>query len=322
MKITPLAADSLGARSMATLVETPDVTILLDPSVRLGPYRYDLPPHPTERSRQKELWQVIRDAAKKADVLTVSHYHYDHHNPAAPSIFRGKLAFLKDGKFHINRSQRERSSAFVRKLKSYPKAIQVADGNQMDFGGTELLFSPAVPHGYNDELGYVVMTRIAQGHEVFVHTSDVIGPPLKEQLSFLIDAQPTVLYVDGPMTHMPEHYPQEHTKRSLAHLVRILRTTDVRTLILDHHILRDREWRSRMASVFEAGKEHDVAVLTAAEFAGKPVDQLEANRDKLYGIEPSPGSVTLGGSGRQAAPARDSTPLGSSRAPVGTADRS
>src|SRR5438093_125782 len=176
MKITPLAADSLGARSMATLVETPDVTILLDPSVRLGPYRYDLPPHPTERSRQKDLWQVIRGAAKKADVLTVSHYHYDHHNPAAPSIFRGKLAFLKDGKFHINRSQRERSSAFVRKLKSYPKKIQAADGNQMDFGETELLFSPAVPHGYNDELGYVVMTRIAQGHEVFVHTSDGTEP--------------------------------------------------------------------------------------------------------------------------------------------------
>src|SRR3989454_2233374 len=210
MKITPLAADSLGARSMATLVETPDITILLDPSVRLGPYRYDLPPHPTERSRQKELWQVIREASKKANVLTVSHYHFDHHNPEAPSIFRGKLAFLKDGKFHINRSQRERSSAFVRKLKSYPKAIQVADGNQMDFGGTELLFSPAVPHGYNDELGYVVMTRIAQGHEVFVHTSDVLGPPLKEHLSFLIDAQPTVLYVDGPMTHLPENYPEVH----------------------------------------------------------------------------------------------------------------
>ena len=48
VKITPLAADSLGARSMATLVETPDVTVLLDPSVRLGPYRYDLPPHPSE----------------------------------------------------------------------------------------------------------------------------------------------------------------------------------------------------------------------------------------------------------------------------------
>src|SRR5205823_57449 len=216
-------------------VETPDVTVLIDPSVRLGPYRYDLRPHQTEKDRQKELWQRIRSAAKSANVLTVSHYHYDHHNPDAPSIFRGKLAFLKDGKFHINRSQRERAGAFVRALKKYPKEIQVADGNQMDFGGTELLFSPALPHGYNDELGYVVMTRIAQGNEVFVHTADVLGPPLKEHLSFLIDAQPTVLYVDGPMTHMPDHYPAEHTKRSLSHLLRILRTTNVRTLILDHH---------------------------------------------------------------------------------------
>src|SRR2546428_4531434 len=158
----------------------------------------------------------------------------------------------------------------------------------MDFGGTVLLFSPAVPHGYNDELGYVVMTRIAQGREVFVHTSDVIGPPLKEQLSFLIDAQPTVLYVDGPMTHMPEHYPQEHTKRSLTHLVRIIRTTDVRTLILDHHILRDREWRSRLAPVFLAGEEHDGPRLAAAQFAGQPVHQPEAAHGKPYGNETSP----------------------------------
>src|SRR3989475_13327791 len=139
------------------------------------------------------------------------------------------------------------------------------------------------------------MAGLAEGREVCARTPEVIGPPLKEQLSFLIDAQPTVLYVDGPMTHMPEHYPQEHTKRSLTHLVRIIRTTDVRTLILDHHILRDREWRSRMGSVFEAGKEHEVAVLTAAEFAGKPVDQLEANRDKLSGIEPSPKTISGAG---------------------------
>src|SRR5256712_1776118 len=195
---------------MATLVETPDVTVLLDPSVRLGPYRYDLPPHPSEKARQKDLWQVIRTAAKNAHVLTVSHYHYDHHNPDAPSIFRGKLAFLKDGKFHINRSQRGRSGAFVRKLKAYPKAIQVADGNQMDFGGTELLFSPAVPHRDNDELRDAAMTRIAAGGGEVGHTPPVAGPPPQRHPSFLIDAQPTVLYVDGPMTHMPENYPEVH----------------------------------------------------------------------------------------------------------------
>jgi predicted metallo-beta-lactamase superfamily hydrolase len=292
MKITPLAADSLGARSMATLVETRDVTVLIDPSVRLAPYRYDLRPHPTEKARQKELWQRIRAAAKTANVLTVSHYHYDHHNPDAPSLYRGKIAFLKDGRFHINRSQRERAGTFVKAVRKYPKEIQVADGNVMDFGATELLFSPALPHGYNDELGYVVMTRIAEGEEVFVHSSDVLGPPLKEHLAFLIDAQATVLYVDGPMTHMPDHYPAEHTKRSLSHLQRILRTTNVRTLILDHHILRDREWRTWMEPVFRAGKEHDVTVLTAAEFAGKPIDQLEANRDRLYGFDLSPKGIS------------------------------
>ena len=286
MRITPLAADSLGARSMATLVETPDVTILLDPSVRLAPFRYDLRPHPTEEARQKELWRRIKDAAKKADVLTVSHYHYDHHNPDAPSIFRGKLAYLKDGKMNINRSQRERASAFVRALKKYPQEIQVADGNHVDFGGAELTFSPAVPHGYSDELGYVVMARIAQGDEVFVHTGDVEGPPLKEHLGFLLDADPTVLYVDGPMTHMPENYPEEYTRRSLANLERVIRSTRLRTLIVDHHLLRDRDWRKRLEPLAAVVKEHDVSLVTAAEFAGKAVDQLEANRDRLYGIEP------------------------------------
>ena len=187
---------------------------------------------------------------------------------------------------HINRSQRERAGAFVRALKSYPKEVQVADGNDVDFGDTELTFSPAVPHGYDDELGYVVMARVARGGETFVHTGDVLGPPLKAQLSFLLDSNPTLLYVDGPMTHMPENYPEEHTKHSLANLARIVRSTDVRTILVDHHLLRDRHWRDRIAPLREIAEEHEVTVQTAAEFLGKAVDQLEANRDVLYGFEP------------------------------------
>src|SRR2546425_5105276 len=87
------------------------------------------------------------------------------------------------------------------------------------------------------------------------------------------------------MTHMPENYPEEMTKRSTANLARIIRSTGIRTLIVDHHALRDRMWRERMGPVIEVGEAHDVRVLTAAEFLGKAVDQLEANRDKLYGLE-------------------------------------
>ena len=296
MKVVPLAADSLGARSMATLVQTADVTILLDPAVRLAPSRDGLPPHPAEEERQGDLWRRIREASRRADVLTVSHYHYDHHNPDAPSIYKGKVAFLKDGKFHINRSQRERASAFVKALKTYPKEIRVADGHVAEFGRTEIAFSPAVPHGYNDELGYVVMARISDGDSVFVHTGDVLGPPLKEQLGFLLDANPTLLYVDGPMTHLPENYPPEQTRKSLANLRRILEATDVRTVIVDHHLLRDADWQRHLEPLAAIAAEHDVRLTTAAAFAGQPVDPLESRRHALYGLSrPGPDSPSSAG---------------------------
>jgi len=48
MRIVPLSFDSLGARSMATYVETRDVKIFIDPGVSLAPSRYGLPPHEVE----------------------------------------------------------------------------------------------------------------------------------------------------------------------------------------------------------------------------------------------------------------------------------
>lgn len=286
MKITPLAADSLGARSMATLVETKDVTVLLDPSVRLAPVRYDLPPHPVEEERQRDLWKAIRERAKRAQVLTVSHYHYDHHNPDAPSLYRGRIAYLKDGSFNINRSQKARAATFRKGIARYAKAVVVSDGATVEFGDTAIRFSPAVPHGFTDELGYVVMVAIDDGDTKFLHTSDVEGPPLRSQVSWILRENPDVLYCDGPMTHMPENFPEEQVRASVANLLRIVRSSDVRTMILDHHALRDREWRTRTEPVRSAGEEGGVDVVTAARYLGRPEDPLETRRDELYGVQP------------------------------------
>ena len=104
MKVTPIAADSLGTRSMATLVKTADCSILIDPSVALGPMRYKLPPHPLELQKLDDDWQEIKKHARKSDILIVTHYHYDHHNPDAPEIYKGKTAFLKHPTKKINKS--------------------------------------------------------------------------------------------------------------------------------------------------------------------------------------------------------------------------
>lgn len=78
MKITPIAFDSLSARSMATLVETKDVKIFIDPEVAPGPSRYGLP-HRVELDRKAQHWNAIKKNVARCEVLIVTHYHYDHH---------------------------------------------------------------------------------------------------------------------------------------------------------------------------------------------------------------------------------------------------
>lgn len=105
MNLTPLAADSMGARSMAFLVETKDVRIVIDPSVRLGPYRNGLGPHETELERLSVLHDNIAKAVVKADVLTISHYHYDHHEPDYPDWCKDKVLLVKHPTENINKRQ-------------------------------------------------------------------------------------------------------------------------------------------------------------------------------------------------------------------------
>ncbi|MDK2464732.1 MAG: MBL fold metallo-hydrolase, partial [Candidatus Korarchaeota archaeon] len=78
MLVRPLAFDSMGVRSMATYVETRDVSLLIDPGVALAPRRFGLPPHDVERERLRSLARVIEEHARRARILVVTHYHYDH----------------------------------------------------------------------------------------------------------------------------------------------------------------------------------------------------------------------------------------------------
>ena len=43
---------------------------------------------------------------------------------------------------------------------------------------------------------------------------------------------------------------------------------------------------ARLEPLFASAQDHDVTLQTAADYAGSAVNQLEANRDRLYGFEP------------------------------------
>lgn len=282
-KIIPLAFDSFGVRSMATFIETDDLKILIDPGVALAPIRYGLEPHPLEWQRLDETWDVIRQHAENADVLIVTHYHYDHHDPDTPEIYKNKTVFIKHPTENINLSQKGRAALFLEAIKGTPKKLEIADAKNFQLGKTQISFSKAVCHGTNPRLGYVTEVSIKSNSEKFLHTSDVEGPSLEDQIRFIIDEKPDVLFVDGPMTYMLGfRYSFRSLEISNANLVRALKETNLHTLVLDHHFLRDLNYKLRIKPVYEAAEKRGVKVVTAAEFCRRKIEMLEALRKELY----------------------------------------
>lgn len=282
MKIIPLASDSLGTRSMATYVETSNIRILIDPGVSLAPSRYGLPPHPIEVQRMNEHWSGIKKFAKKAEVLIVTHYHYDHHDPNEPALYKDKFALLKHPTEKINRSQEERAKFFLEQLEGIPERIEYCDGREFSFGGTKIKFSQPVFHGTNNKLGYVVEVSVSGENSKFVFTSDVEGPSVDEQVSFILEEKPDIIYMDGPLSYMLGYrYSQASLDASINNIIKILRETPVEKFVIDHHFLRDIKWKERIKPAFDASDK--AQIMTAAEFLGEKNDLLEARRRELYG---------------------------------------
>lgn len=276
-----VAFDSMGVRSMATVVETKDVKIFIDPSVALAPKRFGLPPHDREVERMYELAKVIEEEALDSDVIIVTHYHYDHFDlghKVSLKVYEGKDVLIKHPKENINRSQRvERAPLFLKSIEGLPNRIEFADRREFRFGSTSIRFSEAVPHGTNTRLGYVIEVLVESEGERFLFSSDVEGPSLDEQVRFIEEADPHVAVIDGPMTYMLGfRYSKESLRVSEENLRRILDLPSLELLVLDHHFCRELEFRERVPSISNMFK-------TAAEASGRRNELLEAMRRELYG---------------------------------------
>lgn len=276
MKIIPLACDSRGTRSMATYIETCDLKVVIDPAVSLAAIKSDLPPHPIELQRESQHWEIIKKYAAQSDVLIVTHYHYDHHNPAKPEVYRDKITFIKNPISNINASQQERASVFLEVLKGIPKELTYSDGREFQFGKTKITFSQAVPHGNIDRLGYVTEVSITDGSYKLIHTSDIEGGNLDCQIDFILKEDPDMIIFDGPMT-----YPFQNI---IPNIIRIIKETKVKDFIIDHHYLRKLKWRDKLKEPISIASKLNKRLICTAEFLGLEEDLLEAKRKQLYQI--------------------------------------
>lgn len=298
IQFLPLAAESMGVRSMCVFIKTPDVSILVDPGVSMS-RRWRLLPHPQEYRLLKECRERIAQYADQSEVIAISHYHFDHCTPSftdyvwtlssldvAKQIFQDKVVLAKDARSHINPSQRRRGWLFKKTLSAFIKDIKVADGNIFTFGKTTINFSKPVFHGEEKTpLGWVLMTRVDYEGERVMHASDVQGPMLDETRDLILSANPNLVYVGGPPLYLADFRVDrqliENGNKNLTKLA-----AEIPTVIVDHHLLRDEAWRGFSKDVFKTAQINGNRVVTAAEFLCQENRLLESKRLQLYEDEP------------------------------------
>ena len=300
IRVVPLAAESLGVRSMCTFVETPDTRILLDAGVSLCPNRFGLPPHPMEFKAIIECRRRMAEAAAKADVVTISHYHFDHHTPSyedwlcnwtaadetARQIYEAKTVLIKNPIEKINFSQRRRAWIFQKTGGKYAEKLEVADGRSFSFGDTKIRFSKPVPHGPEDSaLGWILMATVEYDSEKFMFAPDVQGPVSKQTLSVIAAEKPQLTMIGGPPLYLAGFkVNEEQIQAGLRGLERVVEVSSI--VILEHHVLRDENWHEKTANVLKKAREIGHKVLTAAEYIGEKNAFLEAMRRRLFAEKP------------------------------------
>ncbi|MFO7835944.1 MAG: hypothetical protein R6V83_04755 [Candidatus Thorarchaeota archaeon] len=297
-EIHAVASESMGVRSLCTQVTTPDITILFDPSAGLA-MRFGLEPHPLEYDALKTALADIFELARKSDVLSISHYHYDHVRPTFTNyrynfssledtnhMFENKRVLLKDHRDNINPSQRKRAYYFRKHVGDAAEELVWTDGREFEFGDTTVSYSESLPHGPDAKpLGYVVVTCVKHKDATVVFAPDIQGPSNRKTLSYLLSLNSDVMIVGGPPIYLPRHlFDEQNRQTALFCLVTLANA--VETLVVDHHLMRSLSWKEWLKPSMNAAEESGNCVLCMAELEREDISCLEADRQRLYEERP------------------------------------
>lgn len=279
MKIKILGSESLGVRGLSCVVETHQRRIIIDPGVALGYQRHNLLPHPFQVAVGENVRRKIVEALKGCTDIVISHFHGDHiplanANPFQLSARKVSQYFKKPRLWckcphDVSLAMAKRSSDLSQIL---GRKLICSEGQTDGF----LSFSQSMPHGEaNTYLGGVMMTRVEDTQEVFVHASDIQlldNAPIEQILAW----KPDIVLASGPPLYL-RHLSLKIRKKARENALFLAQ--QISTLILDHHMLRNEEGYQFLDDLSSsAGRK----IYCAADYMGRKRFPLEAWRQRLY----------------------------------------
>jgi hypothetical protein len=199
-------------------------------------------------------------------------------------MFADKIVLTKDNRENINPSQRRRGFYFEKDIKDVVTKIEWADDRSFKFDDTKLTYSPPLPHGPADSrLGFVLATIVEYSGSRFMFAPDVQGPIVQDTLQYILRVAPNLLILGGPPIYLSRFTDKE---KEVARNSLIVLASTIPTLVVDHHLMRDKTWEDWMAPVLNASEKADTKVLTMAELSGSENLLLEAEREERYKTNP------------------------------------
>ncbi|MEM0324471.1 MAG: MBL fold metallo-hydrolase [Candidatus Aenigmatarchaeota archaeon] len=281
MKIYPIAFDSLGVRSMCTLVCINNLKIIIDPYAALAPKRFGLEPSNLEIDMLNFYLKQIYKIGNFCNYAIVTHYHYDHHpRPNDTNFFESfrncKFLIKKFEKEHY--SARKRGKLFEENLKKFKIEYEFADNEEIKIGRTKIIFSEPVWHGeVNSKVGRVITLLLKYKKEKFFFGSDAQFLIDENALNFVLDHKPKYLIIDGFPTILEGYkVKKESFKIGVKHMEKIFEEINYEWIIIDHHLLRDKNFDKKFP-YFDYKK-----ITTAAKYYNLENLLLEAYRKEIF----------------------------------------